>query len=146
MARGIGSNFKFDLGFHLCKSEGMGVAGTNYRRDCDLSKHPNWCIVHNPKLEWCILNYPSQIISPILLIKHAFSSYNLGLNIFLSWKSFFISFIVPPNQWLYRLYFQIISFYPHAHYLDSSKAPLFIHLHFSNSVTTGFSASRLSLL
>lgn len=80
MATGIESNFKFDLGFHLCRREGMGVAGTNYRRDCDLSRHPNWYIVYNPKLnpklEWCILNYPSQIISPILSAKRSFSSYN----------------------------------------------------------------------
>lgn len=98
---GIGSNFKFDLGFHLCRSEGMGVAGTNYRRDCDLSRHPNWYIVYNPKLnpqlEWCILNYPSQIISPILLVKRFLLI--TGLNIFLSWKSFsYLSLFLPTND------------------------------------------------
>lgn len=64
--------------------ESTGVTGTNYRRDCELSRHPNWYTVYNPKL-----NFVSQTKLPIS--NWIFASYfpnslgysgNLGVNVF----------------------------------------------------------------
>lgn len=58
MAKWIESEIKLTQGSISVniRGGGMGVTGTNYGRDCGLSRHGNWYMLYNPKLNVCIPN------------------------------------------------------------------------------------------